>query len=133
MRNKLDEYETIKSTFTVETGENVQGTAFYEGDDLKIIEVIYLSESGHRQMEYYFENGNLYFVLERNQPSEGTISLDIKGTKNKKTPTAAPANNEVTENRYYFYEDKLIRWYDNERQEIDLNAGTNSFTGEKLI
>ncbi|MEP7169729.1 MAG: hypothetical protein ABI855_10205 [Bacteroidota bacterium] len=133
MHNRLEDYETVKSTFIIESGENVQGTAYYEGYDLKIIEVIYLSESGHKQMEYYFENGSLFFVLERKQPSEETVTLYIKGTKNNKTGTGASGNSGKTENRYYFYEDKLIRWYDNERKELDLKVGTNSIVGERLL
>ena len=133
MRNKLDEYKTVKSTFTIESGENVQGTAYYEGEDLRIIEIIYLSESGHRQVEYYFENGSLYFALERNQSSEGTITLNVKGTQKNKPGKTAPDNSEVPKHRYYFYEDKLIRWYDNEGTELDLNAGANAIAGEGLV
>jgi hypothetical protein len=133
IHNKLDDYETVKSTFTVESGENVQATAYYEGYDLKFIEVIFLSESGHRQIEYYFENGNLYFVLERDQSSGETITLNSKGTKNNKAGTTASGSSGVTENHYYFYEDKLIRWYDNEKKVVDLNAGSNSITGYGLL
>jgi hypothetical protein len=133
MHNKLDEYKTVKSTFTIGSGENVQGTAYYEGDDLKIIEIIYLSESGHRQIEYYFENGNLFFVWERKQAAEGTITLNAKGTQKNKPAKTATDNSEVPQHRYYFYEDKLIRWYDNEGTELDLNAGTNSIAGEGLV
>ena len=133
MHNKLDEYEALKTTFTIEPAENVQATAFYEGYDLKIIEVINMSGSGHRQVEYYFENGNLFFAFERNQAPEGTITMNVKGTKESKPGKAASESSGVIENRYYFYEDKLIRWYDNERKEKDLNAGTNSIAGERLV
>jgi|GEM_PF-5752711 len=132
VRNKQPEYEQVKTTFTESTG-SVQATAFYEGNDLMIIEVIHFSEGIHKQTEYYFENGYLYFALERAQPPENVITINSKGKDKGKTRLSSAANTAVTENRYYFYGDKLIRWYDNEQQVVDLNAGTNSTVGNGLV
>jgi hypothetical protein len=131
VRNKLDEYEAVKSVIA-QQGENIQRTAYYKGNELEIIEIIYLHESGHRQIEYYFENGNLYFALVRDQTPEETTTLSINGKKNNNAGANA-SKPHVMENRYYIHEDKLIRWYDNDHKQVDLSIGTNSTAADSLI
>jgi hypothetical protein len=125
-RNHKESYEQIKLDLSGEQADNTHATAYYDKNDLKIIEVITLSTAGHHQVEYYFENGNLYFALESNQAADEVIVINKKGKENR--PNDVPV-----ENRYYFYNDKLIKWYDNERKEMDVTSQSNSMKGESLI
>ncbi|MEO5571789.1 MAG: hypothetical protein ABIT08_14750 [Bacteroidia bacterium] len=125
-RNNKESYEITKADLTGETNENTHSTAYYEGNDLKIIEVIYLAGNGHRQIEYYFDKENLFFALERNQPPDKIIAIS-KGQENN------TENITVIENRYYFYKDKLICWYDNEKKEVDISLEAHSAVGTELI
>jgi hypothetical protein len=125
-RNNKESYEITKVDLTGEINENTHSTAYYEGNDLKIIEVIYLADIGHRQIEYYFDKGNLFFALERNQPPDKIIAIGKKSNDNN------TENYTVTENRYYFYNDKLIRWYDNEKKEVDITSDAHAAVGAAL-
>jgi len=44
-----------------------------------------------------------------------------------------PNKTKITEDRYYFYQAQLIRWLDNDKNEVDLTAGTNALVGMSLI
>jgi hypothetical protein len=130
IRNDKESFETTKVNLTGETDRNTQATAYYKGDDLKIIEVMRYDASGHKQIEYYFDSGNLFFALERNQPPDEVVVVS-KEKNNKKT--GIDANPAPTENRYYFYDNKLIRWLDNVKQDVDINTPANAAAGESLV
>ncbi len=95
-------YRTVPGS--IELGEGVRITGFYNGNDLKKI----LSETalgyGYCNSEYYFWNDNLFFVYEKCEYDDPDDP-----TSEKK---------QVVEERIYFYKGKIIKWLDNDKKEV---------------
>ena len=82
------------SGFSLEGGEL---TAYFDGPNVVKIVANHFGEGGGTLEEYYYRNGKLIFVYE------------------KITHYDAPTSGRVaswSQNRYYFDNDKLIRWID---------------------
>lgn len=101
---------TYKVTEVANEGSTEGGTdkVYIHNNGIVKITQEYLGEMGKRNIEYYFtEKGDLRFVFDRtthyNSPmyiteaGEGMEAFDLKKSK-------------FEENRYYFYNNKMIRW-----------------------
>jgi hypothetical protein len=123
IRNNLKSYDTVSTDLEEGSTEGGEATGYYNGKDIKLIEITYYGEMGKTKLEYYFDNGRLFFVFENrykyNRPIYDTIAFDPKKTR-------------VTKDRYYFHNEKLVRWLDNNNRKIDLTISTNAIFGEGL-
>ena len=117
-----------------ESTEGGQVIAYYDNDELKLIEVIWLGETGKKIIEYYLHNGQLIYSLEQDFDYNRPIYWnEEKAQENGDNEVFDPDKTTVKENRYYFQSEKLFLWLDNDKQEQDLNKGTNSIVGQGLI
>lgn len=62
------------------------------------ISVVQAFETGRTTTDYYLDAGRLYFVFDRRESYVAPLDAD------------GPANNEKTEDRYYFEGGRLVRW-----------------------
>src|SRR5690606_39258883 len=62
IRANLDSYDTTMIEIWDESTEGGQATAYYHNGDLKLIEVVWLGETGKNQIEYYFNDEQLIFA-----------------------------------------------------------------------
>ncbi|HLG03636.1 MAG TPA: hypothetical protein VI731_08585 [Bacteroidia bacterium] len=124
IRDNLQSYDTTETAIWDQSSEGGEVIGYFENDSLVLIEITYFGETGKTGLEFYFEKGQLIFVLDKhyeyNRPITDTVMFDPNKTK-------------ITEDRYYFYQAQLIRWLDNDKNEVDLTAGTNALVGMSLI
>ena len=81
------------------TGFSAEGgtlVAFYEGDALRKLVATYLGESGKASEEYYFWDGQLFFVFRTDSTYDKPFGTVVR----------------TDENRYYFANARMIRWID---------------------
>jgi hypothetical protein len=134
IRANLDSYDTTMTEIWGESTEGGQATAYYDNEDLKLIEVIRFGETGENQIEYYFNNGELIFSFEQNFKYNRPIYWDEEIAKeNGDNEAFDPEKTTVKEDRYYFNNEKLFLWLNYEKKEQDLTMGTNSIVGQGLI
>jgi len=88
------------SGFSAEGGELV---AYFHGPSVMKMVATYFGESGKATEEFYFWNGRLIFVLR----VDSRYDKPLSGKVVKKT-----------EDRFYFRDDKLIRWVDENGKEV---------------
>jgi len=96
-------YKKVKkalSGFSAEGGELV---AYFHGPSVMKMIATYFGESGKASEEFYFWNGKLIFVLR----TDFRYDKPLSGKVVKKT-----------EDRFYFSNDKLIRWIDENGKEV---------------
>jgi hypothetical protein len=96
-------YKRVKkelSGFSAEGGELV---AYFHGPSVMKMVATYFGESGKASEEYYFWDGKLIFVLRKDHRYNKPLSGKIISTK---------------EDRFYFSNDKLIRWIDENAKEV---------------
>ncbi|MDO5986636.1 hypothetical protein Q4Q39_04375 [Flavivirga amylovorans] len=84
---------------------------FYQGDDLKKSIVSFQGDKADLVSEYYYWNNKLFFVFKTK-----TVYQNPKWSEDFKE-----SDKEKIENRFYFENDKLIRWIDQDKNQIDLN------------
>jgi hypothetical protein len=96
-------YKKVKkalSGFSAEGGELV---AYFHGPSIMKMVATYFGESGKASEEFYFWNGMLIFVLR----TDFRYDKPLSGKVARKT-----------EDRFYFSNDKLIRWVDESGKEV---------------
>lgn len=125
----LKNYDTITSEAMGASASGVQETAYYQGNDLQLIRLVWSGEEGRKILEYYFHNGQLIYAFDRFFQYDKKIHPQYKKAKTTKSNQQVA---ELTQNKYYFKNEKLFLWLDN-TNEIDLTMGTNELVGQGLI
>ena len=95
--------------------------SFYDKSTLKKSIITFYGEMSKRIDEYYFKNGKLIFVFKQNFYYDKPIYMN--GFK----------VDYIEENRYYFYENKLIKWIDDKKVERNVNEKSNKNIANKLV
>jgi hypothetical protein len=97
INRSVRKYKKVKkelSGFSVEGGELV---AYFNGPQIVKIAVTYFGETGRAIEEYYYWNEKLIFVFRRDYTYDKPMSGKVVSTE---------------ANRFYFSNDRLIRWID---------------------
>ncbi len=81
-----------------QSSEGGELTGYFEKDSIRKIVAIYAGEMGKSITEYYFKNNKLFFVFITDSLYDKPFYM-----------TGYKVNN-VEENRYYFFNDTLIKW-----------------------
>jgi len=134
IRQDLHTYDTTMIEIWDESTEGGQATAFYEGSNLKLIEVVWLGETVKHSIGYYFDNDQLIFAFDQHFKYNRPIYWDKKKAAEMGDDEVFDyEKTTITEERYYFKEEQLFRWLDNDKKEVDLSTDTNTFAGQGLI
>lgn len=134
IKSKLASYNTSMIEIWGESAEGGLATGYYYKGDVKLIEVIWLGETGKKQIEYYFNKGKLIFAFEQYFEYNRPIFWNEKIAKsNGDNEVFHPDKTTVIEDRYYFNNEVLFLWLDKDKKEQNLSTGTNSIIGQGLI
>lgn len=96
-------YRRVKKNLSGFSAEGGELNAFFHGPTVMKMVATFFGETGRTVEEYYFWNGQLIFVLQ----TENRYDKPLSGKLIKKI-----------ENRFYFKDDKLIRWLDENGKEV---------------
>ena len=95
---------------------------YYDSDEIKKVVVKFEGDRQDLISEYYYKNDSLIFVF--------------KTLNNYKHPKWSDdfnvADKDILENRYYFYENKLIKWIDSNKIDVELSAINSTLTEKTL-
>ncbi len=134
IKENLKSYEKKTVEFFGESAEGGEATAFFESGELKLIIAVWCGETGKKQTEYYFHDGELVFSSDQIFNYNRPIYWNKKTAKeNGDIEVYDPEKTTVKENRYYFDNEKLFLWVDNNQNEVDLTTGNNSITGKSIV
>lgn len=103
INKRASKYRKVKkdlSGFSAEGGEMV---AYFDGSSIAKIVNNYYGESGRASEEYYYWNEKLIFVFRKDYGYDTPMSGKVVST---------------TESRFYFNNDRLIRWIDENGKQI---------------
>lgn len=134
IRSNLDSFDTTMVDIWGESAEGGQGTAYYDDGDLQLIEVVWFGETGRKQIEYYFKDGELLFAFGQTFAYNRPIYWDEETAKEDgDNEVFDPEKTIVKEDRYYFNNEKLFLWLDNDKQEQDLTIAANAVVGQEIV
>ena len=118
----LRNYQTTEKTIPdSKTTEGARAIYYLDGKDLKKIEATYYSEMGQYKYAYYYDkNSQLSFVLLRNEQYNAPFYYNRQRAEEEGITTGYfdPEKSIITEEKYYFYDDKLIEWLDGSKKEV---------------
>lgn len=100
-------YKKIKKEllgFSAEGGELV---AYHSGPSIVKITATYFGEMGRATDEFYYSNDKLIFIYRKHSHYSGHLTGKVV---------------RATENRYYFKDDKLIRWIGEDGKQVSTTA-----------
>src|SRR5580765_851415 len=103
INQNMARYRRVKKNLAGFSAEGGELVAYFHGPSVMKMVATFFGESGRAVEEYYFWNGQLIFVLQ----TENRYDKPLSGKVVKKT-----------ENRFYFKDDKLIRWLDENGKEV---------------
>lgn len=95
INGSVPRYKRVKKELTGFSAEGGELLAYFHGPSVMKMVATYFGESGKATEEYYFWDGKLIFVLR----TDFRYNKPLSGRVVKKT-----------ENRFYFSNDKLIKW-----------------------
>jgi len=107
INNNIKSYEISKIDFYGRSSEGGELTGYFKNGDLMKMVLKLDGEGGKVREEYYLVDGKLFFVFTQNYLYNGNVF------------GAATKVQSVAENRYYFYNDKLFRWLDPQKQKVN--------------
>ena len=100
-------YKRVKKNLTGFSAEGGELIAYFHGPTIMKMVATYYGETGRASEEYYYWDGKLIFVLRRDHRYSKPLSGKIVSTK---------------EDRFYFSNDKLIRWIDENAKQVATDA-----------
>lgn len=103
-------YKKVKKELSGFSAEGGQLVAYFHGPSIMKIAATFFGESGKAAEEYYYWDGKLIFVLRTDYRYNKPLSGKVVKT---------------TVDRFYFSEDKLIRWIDESGKQVA--ADTSEF------
>lgn len=102
-------------------GQSTEGgelTAYLRGAEVVKLEALYLGETGKATEEYYLEGGRVVFVLRVDSTYDKPLSGVVKSR---------------TEERFYFADEKLVRWLDEKQQPVPLPSAKGDERAQELL
>ena len=107
INRKVARYKKVKKEllgFSAEGGELV---AYLSGPSIVKISATFYGEMGRATDEFYYSNDKLIFIYRRHSHYHAPLTGKVV---------------RITENRYYFKDDKLIRWIEEDGKQVSTTA-----------
>lgn len=114
--------------------EGGQAKAYLAAGELQMIALELLGETGKWEWEFYFDRDRLIFALARDFRYNRPFYWDAeKAREFEDTEVFDPEKSRISENRYYFQQERLFLWLDHERRPVDLNSPENAEIGREIL
>ena len=121
VNNNIDNYKIIEYENQNKNTEGGFIRLYTSNHELKKVEEVYFGETGKHTYEFYYSNNHLYFIFEQsihyNAPitySKPDLELGIEAFDINKS--------RIKENRYYFYNGKMIQWLNSDNDSVPHNS-----------
>ena len=100
-------YKKVKKDLMGFSAEGGELTAYFQGPSIVKITATFYGEMGRATDEFYYSDDKLIFIFRRQANYTAPLSGKVVSTR---------------ENRYYFKDDKLIRWIDEDGKQVSTTA-----------
>ena len=116
----LSKAELELSGYSAEGG---RATAYRDGrKNIRLIRVELYGESGKVFQEFYYRNGSLIFAFYESHRYNVPFYVTPEAAKDAGGVAFDPKKTEITEDRYYFENGKLLRWIDENKKDVSTTS-----------
>ncbi len=134
IQDNLPSYQKVSFDAESESTEEGEVIAYFDRNDVKLITVVGYGETGKNMTEYYFKNQKLFFVFDqRHEYNRPIYWNEKKSQENGDNEIFDPKKSKINTDRYYFDNENLFLWLDNDKNSVDLTEGTNIIVGKGFI
>jgi hypothetical protein len=88
----------------------------------KKISVKYLGEMGKNDTDFYLKDNKIFFVYDVRTNYNAPVYLTKLEAKKQGIEAFNPKKSKKDENRFYFKDNKLIKWLNSDKKEVDVNS-----------
>jgi len=119
--HNIEKYEKVSRTFFGKSSEGSDLTLFREKDYVVKMIQSDIGAMGRVHTEYYMNENNLYFIFQKQLLYDRPlIDKDAKLDK-------------VVENRYYFWEGEMIRWINEQGEQVEPSSDNFKSQAKQLL
>jgi alpha-amylase/alpha-mannosidase (GH57 family) len=125
IKKKFQEINNSKNLSIVEkdlsdySAEGGHLTVFYDGSQLRKIIATYYGETGKVIFEYYFWADSLIFIFRQLHKYNSSPFYEPSGDSIALGEPYDHSKTKITEDRFYFHKNRLVRWIDEARNRVD--------------
>lgn len=117
INKRVARYKKVRKELSGFSAEGGQLFAYFDGPAIVKIAATYYGEGGRAEEEYYYQDGKLIFVYRK----DSTYSKPMSGKVIR-----------TSENRFYFRNDQLIKWLDENGKEVSPGPESKKEQDESL-
>jgi len=117
INKRVAQYKKVRKELSGFSAEGGRLIAYLDGSTIVKISATYYGETGKADEEYYYQDGKLIFVYRK----DSTYSRPMSGKVIR-----------TSENRFYFQNDQLIKWLDENGKEVSAGAESKNEQDESL-
>jgi len=110
INEKIKNLVPIKYDMSYQTTEGGTLSVYYYDSEIILLEAEFYGETGNYKSYHYFKDSNVFFIFTVKQLYSAQINA----------PNNSVATNE--ENRYYFWDKKMIRWLDPQKNKVSKDS-----------
>lgn len=138
------EYKAIRNAMPTYSKQDIEVSGYstdgsmatvYRDNNCRIRLIIsrLYGESGKVIEEFYYKDGDLFFAFSQSHQYNAPYSVTEEIARDIPSPAFDPEKTVITENRYYFVNNRMIRWLDRDKNPV--NSDTDKFrkTGEDVL
>jgi len=118
----------------VESAEGGETIAYYNKGELVLIESFFWGETGKNAIRYFIKENQLFYIVEENHIYNRPIFWDKELAREfDDEEYFTPEKTMLKTNRYYFENEKLIRWLNPKNKKEKPSAEKSAAINEKWI
>jgi len=121
-KNIRDALPSLKKAQLELSGYSAEGgraTAYSDSrKDIRLIRVELYGESGKMFEEFYYRNGSLIFAFYESHRYNVPFYVTPEVAKDAGGVAFDPKKTEITEDRYYFENGRMLRWIDENKRDV---------------
>lgn len=118
INKRVARYKKVKKELSGFSTEGGELTAYFDGPAVMKIAATYYGESGRAGEEYYYQDGKLIFVYRKDFTYDKPLSGRVVKTE---------------ENRFYFQNDRLIKWIDENGKEVRAGGSEHKYKQDEYL
>ncbi len=116
IRKQMPGFKVDTLTIMDLSTEGGEAVSYRDKDNtLRLLALWRYGETGKQYDEYYFNNDSLLFIYSARHHYNAPFYLDDETAKEMGAEAFDPQKTRVKENRYYFHDNHLIRWLDDDK------------------
>ncbi len=132
--SNLDNYSKKTIPVMDESTEGGEAEAYFDNKELKLLAVTWLGEMGKRRVEYYYDKRQLIFALDQEVTYNRPIYYDEeRARENNDKEAFDPKKSTIKENRFYFDNNELLLWLNEQSDVVDLFKEKNANKGKEVL